>query len=315
MWYEGLEQRALLTAEHNGDGLTVTGTAGNDIIQIRTGKDETTGAAQIIVSESVRPAERGTKPAAPTVTRFDATKVKSVLVNAGAGDDAVALRGRRKTPFNLAATINGQDGNDRLTGGGGADAINGGLGNDRIEGGDGADVLHGDAGNDRVDGGRGADKLFGDDGNDFLLAADRGGVDTVDGGANDPVRSTGAHGDLVSYEADHGSIPGPTSYDFEAYLQETEFTHHPPYTSGVGEDLLTGIESVRAPKDATSHIVGEDGPNVLIGSSKIDVILGNGGNDLLFGLGSNDSLSGGDGPTRWPRHRPFMDAPSIRGDR
>jgi Ca2+-binding RTX toxin-like protein len=187
MWYEGLEQRALLTAEHNGDGLTVTGTAGNDIIQIRTGKDETTGAAQIIVSESVRPAERGTKPAAPTVTRFDATKVKSVLVNAGAGDDAVALRGRRKTPFNLAATINGQDGNDRLTGGGGADAINGGLGNDRIEGGDGADVLHGDAGNDRVDGGRGADKLFGDDGNDFLLAADRGGVDTVDGGANDPV--------------------------------------------------------------------------------------------------------------------------------
>jgi Ca2+-binding RTX toxin-like protein len=108
-------------------------------------------------------------------------------VNALGGDDAVGVKGTRSNPFNLAAEINGGAGDDRLGGGGGADAINGGDGHDRVEGGDGADVLHGDAGNDRVDGGRGADRIFGDAGNDYLTAADRGEVDLLDGGTNDPV--------------------------------------------------------------------------------------------------------------------------------
>jgi Ca2+-binding RTX toxin-like protein len=187
MWIEDLEQRALLSATLSGGVLTVTGTSGNDVIMIRTGKDDA-GTAQIIVTEGVatRP-HKGATRVAPTVTRFAAADVKSVVVNAGDGNDSVALTGRRKSPFAVNATINGGNGNDRLLAGAGNDTINGGAGNDRIEGGDGNDLLNGDDGNDRIAGGRGADSLNGGNGNDYLLAADRTGTDIVDGGANDPV--------------------------------------------------------------------------------------------------------------------------------
>ena len=197
MWFEGLERRALLSATVNGSGqLVVTGTEGDDAISLRLGRDEATGAAQVIVIESARPADpvKGAPPPArpaATVTRIALSSLTNpgtkIVVNALGGDDAVGVKGPRSNPFVLAAEINGGAGDDRLGGGGGADAMNGGDGHDRVEGGDGADVLHGDAGNDRVDGGRGADYMFGDAGNDHLTAADRGEVDVLDGGANDPV--------------------------------------------------------------------------------------------------------------------------------
>lgn len=187
MWIEGLEQRALLSATLAGGVLTVTGTAGNDNIQIRHGKDETTGAAQVVVIESVRPATKGETPAAPTVTRFATASVTSIVVNAGDGNDRVWLKGNRRNPFAVKATINGGLGNDRLAGGGGADVISGDAGNDVVDGGDGDDLLKGGDGNDRLNGGRGADTLNGDAGNDYLFAVDRASTDVLDGGANDPV--------------------------------------------------------------------------------------------------------------------------------
>jgi len=187
MWIEDLEQRALLSATLSGGVLTVTGTSGNDIILVRTGKDDA-GNAQLIVTEAVavRP-HKGAKRVAPTVTKFAAADVKSVVVNAGDGNDSVALVGRRKNPFAVNATINGGNGDDRLLAGAGNDTVNGGAGNDRIEGDGGNDLLNGDDGNDRIAGGRGDDSLNGGNGNDYLLAADGSGTDKVDGGANDPV--------------------------------------------------------------------------------------------------------------------------------
>jgi len=190
MWIEGLEQRALLSASLSGGVLTVTGTAGNDNIQVRNGKDETTGAAQIVVIESVRPTTKGTTPVAPTVTRFAAADVTSIVVNAGDGNDRVWLKGNRKNPFTVKATINGGAGDDRLAGAAGNDTINGDAGNDVIDGGDGDDLLNGGDGNDRINGGRGADSLNGGAGNDYLLAVDRGSTDVIDGGDNDPVTAT-----------------------------------------------------------------------------------------------------------------------------
>jgi Ca2+-binding RTX toxin-like protein len=185
MWIEDLEQRALLSAVLSGGVLTVTGTSGNDVITVRTGKDDA-GNAQVIVTEGVRPT-RHAKRVAPTVTRFAAADVKSVVVDAGDGNDSVALIGRRKTPFAVNATINGGNGDDRLLAGAGNDTVNGGAGNDRIEGGAGNDLLNGDDGNDRIVGGKGADSLNGGNGNDDLFAVDGSGTDKVDGGANDPV--------------------------------------------------------------------------------------------------------------------------------
>jgi hypothetical protein len=82
----------------------------------------------------------------------------------------------------LAATINGNEGNNRLVGTKGKDNISGGGGNDDIFGKGGRDRLFGDSGNDavlggskgdRFQGGLGQDRLFGQGGNDFANAIDK----------------------------------------------------------------------------------------------------------------------------------------------
>lgn len=180
-YLEGLEGRTMLAVDLTAGVLTVNGTTGDDLICLRMNRD-----GSMSVLEGVR--SDATPPAEPTITSFTADDVKtitSIVVNADAGNDRVWLKGSRRSPFSLGATINGGDGDDRIAGGAGADIVNGGLGNDRIEGADGDDKLYGDDGNDRIDGGRGSDLLSGGAGNDYLTATDRAGTDTVDGG--DPV--------------------------------------------------------------------------------------------------------------------------------
>jgi VCBS repeat-containing protein len=77
--------------------------------------------------------------------------------------------------------IFGQNGDDRLSGGGGNDLLCGASGNDTLSGGDGADSLSGGSGNDRLTGGLGADRFSGGIGNDVAtdFAATEG--DTSDG--------------------------------------------------------------------------------------------------------------------------------------
>ncbi len=199
---ECLENRALLTAVLENGVLTVTGTAGDDVISIVKRGDGT----KIGVLESVRnvvapPApsaageargrhgrhgnsERGGTP--PTVTEFDLASVTSIVVNAGDGNDAVSIGGKhRRTTLTISATFNGDAGNDLLIGGAAADQLNGGEGNDRLDGRAGDDLLKGGNGADRIEGGLGNDSMYGEAGNDRIYAADRGGVDLVDGGEND----------------------------------------------------------------------------------------------------------------------------------
>jgi len=172
---ENLETRVQLSATLAGGVLTVTGTAGDDNIMIRVAKSEATGAAVLRVSESIRVDDDTVAPRTPepepTVTEFDPALVTSIVVNAGDGNDRVALNGNKRRPFNFGARLNGENGNDRLVAGAGDDTLNGGAGNDRLEGGAGADVLNGDAGNDHLVGGAGADVLSGGD-NDPLTNPD-----------------------------------------------------------------------------------------------------------------------------------------------
>jgi Ca2+-binding RTX toxin-like protein len=170
MFVENLEQRALLSAAVAGGVLTVTGTDGDDIISVKAAKDSS-GAAILVVTENVKPAE-GEEWGAPTVSTFLQADVSSIVVNAGAGNDVVTIGGRRGAAVSTPATLNGGDGNDLLTGGGGADQINGEAGNDKITGGAGADTMNGGAGND------------------YINAADGATTDVIDGGDNDPVTTT-----------------------------------------------------------------------------------------------------------------------------
>jgi len=174
---DNLEQRRLLSAVLASGVLTVTGAAKNDEISVSLSKDGTT----LTVSES---AGSRFKHPAPTKTTFAAADVTSLVINAGAGNDNVSLNGSYKTPFSLAATINGEDGNDNLKGGAGNDTINGGAGDDNLYGNAGDDLLNGDAGDDLIDGGAGTDHLNGGADDDLLISRDRDTTDVLDGGTD-----------------------------------------------------------------------------------------------------------------------------------
>ena len=121
---------------------------------------------------------------------FNESAVTDIQVRMRGGNDIVVT-----TPnVTKTMTIDGGDGKDLLTGGGGRNLILGGSGNDVLYGDGGDDVLLGGTGNDDLFGGSGNDVLVGGDGNDVL----RGGTgrdvligsqddDCLDGGADEDV--------------------------------------------------------------------------------------------------------------------------------
>ncbi len=176
--FQPLESRQLLSAVLSAGTLTVTGTAKNDRISITLSKDLATVTVKETSGSRFR---KGTT----TSTDFTAADVTSIVVNAGAGNDSVALRGgKRSTPFAVAATINGDAGNDNLAGAAGNDTINGGEGDDNLYGGKGTDLLNGDAGDDLLVGGADIDTLNGGAGDDLLVSKGDGVIDIVDGGTD-----------------------------------------------------------------------------------------------------------------------------------
>jgi Ca2+-binding RTX toxin-like protein len=98
--------------------------------------------------------------------------VDTVIVNGTAGNDAItvgALNGETRVSGLTAAVVvanaeatdvlrlNGNAGNDTITGGAGNEVLDGGDGNDLLRGNDGDDSLDGGAGTDTLDGGAGTD--------------------------------------------------------------------------------------------------------------------------------------------------------------
>jgi Ca2+-binding RTX toxin-like protein len=86
--------------------------------------------------------------------------------------------------FNASATtigvnLDGEAGNDLLTGGSGADTLTGGDGNDTINGGTGNDVLDAGAGNDILNTSLGNDTLTTGDGADTIILTVAGGADRI----------------------------------------------------------------------------------------------------------------------------------------
>ena len=93
------------------------------------------------------------------------------------------------------AIINGNSGDNNLTGTNGADMIRGRGGNDTVDGRSGNDSLHGGAGNDLLIGGSGDDELFGNSGDDRLLGGQ--GKDELYGGTGNDYLSGGADDDTL----------------------------------------------------------------------------------------------------------------------
>ncbi len=108
---------------------------------------------------------------------FDASKIKRITIDAGGGNDTVAINTKR------AAAVLGGAGDDLVIGGSLNDVLDGGNGNDTLEGALGNDTLSGDAGNDVLNGNTGNDNIHGGDGNDTIVGAK--GHDRLYGDAGD----------------------------------------------------------------------------------------------------------------------------------
>lgn len=130
------------------------------------------------VIDSVAPLEVGgdvcENPAEnPTELICKAPNVAGFEVNAGEGNDTVAVGGSVRVPV----TMRGGAGRDTLIGGSAPDKLIGGDGNDYISGRAGNDLIFGGVGSDEILGGSGRDVLRGGPGNDDLIPG--AGMDAV----------------------------------------------------------------------------------------------------------------------------------------
>lgn len=160
-------------------------------------------------------------------------------------------------------SLTGDDGNDTLIGGADNDVLNGFTGNDLLKGDDGNDTLFGGTGNDRIEGGTGNDTIRGHEGNDLILGGD--GNDTIRGEAGNDTINAGDGNDSVD--------------------------------AGDGNDLATGSNGNDTIDGGNGNdtLLGDDGNDLIYGGAGNDTLLGGDGDDTLVGGGSTDKVGGGDG--------------------
>lgn len=197
------------------------------------------------------------------------SRVSSILVSLGPGDDRLALR--RSVPPAVAVTVDA---------GAGSDWVRGGRGGDTLYGGDDGDP-------DLLAGGGGDDALFGVD---ILHPRHASGAATMLGGPGNDLMIGGqpCEGDRFR------GGPGPNdSASFARVRNEGVAVAARIGGQAVDPDLADCAPG-RIGRD-TEKIEGSTGPDRLTGSARGDVLLGRGGADLLDGRGGQDRCIGGRG--------------------
>lgn len=124
---------------------------------------------------------------------------------------------------------------DELNGNGGSDTIDGDLGDDEISGESEADILVGGVGFDTIYGGLGDDQITGDDGDDFLYGG--GDDDTIDGGIGVDIIRGDAGEDTLCGDDGSDDIQGGDDADTL-------------WGGGGGSDVGNGGDPTTAPGDA-----------------------------------------------------------------
>jgi hypothetical protein len=195
--------------------------------------------------------------------------LQRVLAGFGGGNDVGTYEGAR-----LDHILEGELGDDTLTGSESTVNAGGFLLGDTLRGGPGRDVLRGRNGGDVLEGGPGdGEDVDAGFGNDVLL------LDAVDG-AGDVLRG-GPGADLVDLEAYGAAVANLAGGNVTA-------------TNGTRSHTLDGIEDVRG-SDEADRLLGTGGFNRLDGGDGSDEIDGNVGADLLEGSGGNDMIFARDG--------------------
>jgi Ca2+-binding RTX toxin-like protein len=173
----------------------------------------------------------------------------------------------------VAGTLGGGTGDDRLVAEGGAATLDGFGGHDTLTGGTGADLLRGGDGDDLLAGGTGADTLAGGAGNDRYLVTDARAV---------VVEGPGEGHDEALVSADDW-IAGPGVETLRLAGGATRLRGS------------TGAEAIWADGSHGSTLDGDEGDDVLWGGSGNDALRGGAGADILLGGTGADTLAGGAG--------------------
>ena len=206
----------------------------------------------------------------------------TVVVNGGDGNDALTVLAR--TNEIAAATINGDAGDDLLTGADTADTLNGGDGNDRLVGARGTDTMNGGAGNDTPvwNNGDGSDTINGDAGNDGTEvngSPTLGDVFTLQPNAG---RVTFQRTNLVPFTLDAST----------ERFQVNGLGGNDSVTAGaVGALTLLSVDGGAG----VDTVNGSDGPDLILGGEGNDVLGGGGGDDRVVGDRGTDTMNGGTG--------------------
>jgi Ca2+-binding RTX toxin-like protein len=224
--------------------------------------------------------------------------------SARAGDQTVPADGA------ISVDINGGDGDDALT----VQAkdteidgvkLNGDGGDDVLTGADSGDSLHGGDGNDRLVGGKGGDDMNGGDGNDTLVWNNGDGSDFVDGEAgNDTTEVNGnpTLGDTFTLEPNAGrvtfrrtNLAGFTLDASTERFQVNGLGGDDSVTAGDGAALaaLTQLSVDGGAGDDT--VTGSDGADLIFGGEGNDTLNGGGGDDRIVGDRGSDTMDGGAG--------------------
>ncbi|MEM8856090.1 MAG: hypothetical protein AAGD34_20505, partial [Pseudomonadota bacterium] len=187
-------------------------------------------------------------------------------VGLGSGDDLFRSRSAQDTD------VEGNAGNDTLTGGDGADALDGGQGNDRLAGHIGDDTLGGGAGNDTLKGGGGDDSLTGGHGRDILFGGP--GDDTLEGGDQSDRLNGGEGDDHLDGGAGQDRLTGGAGNDTFAFPTDgIDFV----VDFAPGHDVIALGASGLDPSDISFDVV-DGGVRVSAGDQGL----------ILLGLGLED---------------------------
>lgn len=268
MLIHALEPRRLFAAFATlvGDGvLTVTGTTGDDVIDFR------------LENNVLTVTENGQSQA------FNATKIRSVVVNALEGDDRVKVTDSIVYAASDATAAPGTAGSIdfEIHGQGGNDSIQGGVGDDQLFGESGNDTLWGGEGDDAILGGSGDDNLDGYNGDDYISGG--GGLDIVT--YHDVFYDCALSLDSVKNDASYFSYLSHTNHLIRRLVN----------TDNIEGDIENVIGSshndVIKGNAANNYIDSGIGDDTINGGAGADTLNGNFGKDQIYGGdGDNDTV-------------------------
>ena len=208
---------------------------------------------------------------------------RTVIVNGGNGNDSITVVAKNTE---LASSgLNGDGGDDVVTGPDSNDTLNGGDGDDRLVAGKGDDAMNGGAGNDTLvwNQGDGSDTAIGDAGND---GSEVNGAPTL--------------GDVFTLEPAAGGVKlkrtnlGPFTFDaVTERFQVNGLGGNDSVTAndGVGAATLLSVDG----GTGADTINGSEGPDLILGGEANDVLSGGGGDDRIVGDRGTDTMNGGTG--------------------